>query len=114
MWVWWLGMANFGSVLGKAMFYTSIGLMVCLAVALIVRSGRWQTAVLLLLAVILAAGMPVSNDGKVHSPLLPEGTVGPGWAVYGALGDYLLLLTFTAPLWLLALWRIRRQRRATD
>jgi hypothetical protein len=57
--------------------------------------------------------MPVSYGGKVHSPLLPEKTIYPGWAVYGALGDYLLLLTFTAPLWLLALWRYRRQRRAT-
>jgi hypothetical protein len=112
MWVWWLGMGTVGGLLAKAMLYTSIGLMVCLAVALIVRSGRWQTAVLLLLAVMLAAGMPFTYDGKVHSPLLPEGTVYPGWAAYGALGDYLLLLTFTAPLWLLALWRLRRQRRA--
>lgn len=112
MWVWWLGMEPFGSLLGKAMLFTSIGLVVCLAVALIVRSGRWQTAVLLLLAVILAAGMPVSYGGKVHSPLLPERTVYPGWAVYEALGDYLLLVTITAPLWLLALWRYRRQRRA--
>jgi hypothetical protein len=114
MWVWWLGMETVGGLLGKAMLYTSIGLMVCLAVALIVRSGRWQTAVLLLLAVMLAAGMPFSYNGKVHSPLLPERTIYPGWAVYGALGDYLLLLTFTAPLWLLALWRIRRQRRAAS
>ncbi len=112
MWVWWLGMETAGGLLGKTMLYTSIGLMVCLAVALIVRSGRWQTAVLLLLAVILAAGMPFSYNGTVHSPLWPEDTVYPGWAAYGALGDYLLLLTFTAPLWLLALWRIRRQRRA--
>jgi hypothetical protein len=112
MWVWWLGMEPFGSLLGKAMLFTSIGLVVCLAVALIVRSGRWQTAVLLLLAVILAAGMPVSDNGKVYSPLMPERTVYPGWAVYEALGDYLLLLTITAPLWLLALWRYRRQRRA--
>jgi hypothetical protein len=113
MWTWWLGMDAFNGLLGKAMLFTSIGLVVCLAVALIVRSGRWQTAVLLLLAVILAAGMPVSYGGRVHSPLLPEKSVYPGWAVYGALGDYLLLLTFTAPLWLLALWRYRRQRRAT-
>jgi hypothetical protein len=66
-----------------------------------------------LLAVILAAGMPVSYGGKLHSPLLSERTIYPGWAAYGALGDYLLLLTFTAPLWLLAFWRYRRQRRAT-
>jgi hypothetical protein len=114
MWAWWLSMEAVGNLLVRAMFYTSIGLMVCLAVTLMVRSGRWQTAVLLLLAVMLAAGMPVSFNGKVYDPLLLKEVAHPARTSYGAFGETLLLLTLTLPFWLLAFWRLRRQRRVVN
>jgi hypothetical protein len=94
---WWLGAEPPIILLGQALTFTSIGLMVCLAVIAMLRSGRWQTAVLLLLAVELAAGMPVPAAGL--TPASPSITTNLG-----------LLLLFTAPLWLLALWRQARRQ----
>jgi hypothetical protein len=76
-----------------------------LAVGVILRLGRWQTALLLVLAVILAVGMPGSS-----------GAISPGALSLGDqsaelfsnrsndwLLNYLLLLVLTAPLWLLVI-----------
>ena len=96
--VWWLGGEAASGFLSQALTFTSIGLMVCMAVTAMLRSGRWQTAVLLILAVELAAGIPVPYAG-LAPPSPPAGLPNFGLENVG------LLLLFTAPLWLLALWR---------
>jgi len=101
--VWWLGGEAASGFLSQALTFTSIGLMVCMAVTAMLRSGRWQTAVLLILAVELAAGIPVPYAG-LAPPAPPANLPNLGVANIG------LLLLFTAPLWLLALWRQARGR----
>ena len=114
MWVWWVSMEGARGGAAESTLYISIGLLVALAVIAIVRVGRWQTAVWLILAVILAAGLPLSygttffKDLPVSSRQEPE-----GWnLVIGVISNYAAMLVFTAPLWLLALWRQVRQWKA--
>ena len=90
MWIWLAQRDNLSGSLEEAALYVSAGLMLSMAVVAIVRLGRWQTALLTLLAVILATGMP-DPIGKIHSE------------VDGSNTNYLLILILTAPLWLMAL-----------
>ena len=114
MWFWWVSLEGARGGAAENILYISIGLLVALAVIAIVRVGRWQTAVWLILAVILAAGLPLSynasffNNQPVSYRQEPE-----GWnLVLGVVGNYAAMLVFTAPLWLLALWRQVRQWKA--
>jgi hypothetical protein len=90
MWIWLTQQDSLSGSLSEAALYVSAGLMLSLAVIAIVRLGRWQTALLLILAVILATGMPVSI-GNSNSE------------VDGSNTNYLFVLILTAPLWLMAL-----------
>jgi len=90
MWIWLTQLDSLSGSLSEAALYVSAGLMLSLAVIAIVRLGRWQTALLLILAVILATGMPVSI-GNSNSE------------VDGSNTNYLFVLILTAPLWLMAL-----------
>lgn len=113
MWVWWLGMENRPGSAAEGLLFISLGLLVSLAVLVIVRVGRWQTAVWLILAVILAAGLPISYGNSIFTHAGPPYRV-PSNALNfanGVLVDYFVIFVFTAPLWLLALWRQSNRRR---
>ena len=112
MWVWWLGSNGSPALLSRAMHYASIGLMLFLAVIAIVRAGRWQTAVLLLMAVLLAVGIPLPSAGGYYPNLTSSLNTNPGVPSPGLTTNYWLLLFLTSPLWLLALWRQALQMRA--
>jgi hypothetical protein len=110
MWIWWIGLQGGMGLLSSTMLYTSIGFSVFIAVAATVRIGRWQTAVLLVLAVLLAIGQPgsamVATPGILSTPYMPA-PINPSG---GGMSHMILLLLLTAPLWLLAFWRhVRRQ-----
>jgi hypothetical protein len=90
MWIWLTQRDSLSGSLEEAALYVSAGLMLSIAVIAIVRLGRWQTALLLILAMILATGMPGSIGGSQS-----ETTNG--------LSNYLLVVILTAPLWLMAL-----------
>jgi hypothetical protein len=78
-----------------------------------VRLGRWQTALLLILAVILATGMPDSYGLPLSGNLARQNPAGPApWSgANGWMTSYTVMLLFTAPLWLMALWRQIQRRR---
>ena len=105
MWIWLERRESITGSLDQAALYVSISLMVMLAVAAIVRLGRWQTALLLILAVILAIGTPTSSSSSYPgSPILANQPEGNLWNGSGAsISNYLLMLVLTAPLWLMAL-----------
>jgi len=105
MWIWLERRESITGSLDQAALYVSISLMVMLAVAAIVRLGRWQTALLLILAVILAIGTPTSASSSYPgSPILANQPEGNLWNGSGAsISNYLLMLVLTAPLWLMAL-----------
>lgn len=90
MWVWLTQRDSLSGSLEEAALYVSAGLMLSLAVFAIVRLGRWQTALLLILAVILATGMP-GSIGSMQSE------------ANNGLSNYFLVIILTAPLWLMAL-----------
>lgn len=94
MWVWLSRMEGLPTSLDQAALFASAGLVLSLAVATIVRLGRWQTSLLILLAVILTAGAQLPPES------LPSAAGSGGW-----LANYASLLALTAPLWLLALAR---------
>lgn len=107
MWVWPALVTGAPNSLDAAALYVSISLMITAAVVAIIRLGRWQTALLLILAVVLAVGMPASSGipyaglPALEYQLDPAAWGGAdGWAA-----GYLFTLIFTAPLWLMALWR---------
>jgi len=114
MWVWRMSMESTGDQSVESVLYVSIGLLVALAVIAIVRVGRWQTAVWLILAVILAAGLPLSYGTSLFNKIpTTYGDDPDGWSLMiEVIGNYAAILVFTAPLWLLALWRQVRQWRA--
>lgn len=98
MWVWLAHLDGFPAALEPAATYFSIGLVITFAVIAIVRLGRWQTALLLLLLISLATGLP---DSYGVSP-----SASTGWSEAGGwLAGYVGILLLTAPLWLMALWR---------
>jgi hypothetical protein len=105
MWIWLARREGITGSLEEAALYVSISLMVMLAVAAIVRLGRWQTALLLMLAVILAIGMPGSSSSPYPAELALA--IQPDTGFWNGNGDwlssYLLMLVLTAPLWLMAL-----------
>jgi hypothetical protein len=105
MWIWLARREVITGSLEEAALYVSISLMVMLAVAAIVRLGRWQTALLLILAMILAIGMPGSSSSPYPGELtLSNQPDGNFWNGNGdSLSSYLLMLVLTAPLWLMAL-----------
>ena len=105
MWVWLARRESLPNSLEEAALYVSISLILMLAVGIIVRLGRWQTALLLMLAVILAVGMPGSTSDLYPGGLaLMDQSKANFWnGTGGWLSSYLLLLVLTAPLWLLAL-----------
>ena len=94
MWIWLARLEGLPGSLEEAALFLSAGMMLSIAVAAIVRLGRWQSALLILLAVILTAG------GQLPSESLPSATGSEGW-----LANYTSILALTAPLWLLALAR---------
>jgi hypothetical protein len=110
MWVWWMGMPATDGILGKAMLFSSIGLSVFLVVAAIVRIGRWQTAVLMVLAVLLAVGLPTTTAANIPGSPLASYLAGPGAIENMGATQLLFLLFLTAPLWLLAIWRLTQQQ----
>jgi hypothetical protein len=112
MWVWWLSSTGSPALLSRAMHYASIGLMLFLAVIAIVRAGRWQTAVLLLLAVLLAVGIPLPAADGYYPNLTSSLNANPGAPSPVTTTNYWLLLFLTSPLWLLALWRQALQEHA--
>lgn len=121
MWIWLARRESIPSSLEEAALYVSISLMLLLAVVMIVRIGRWQTALLLILAVILAIGMPsTSSNLYPESIALVNQPDGNFWNGNGdSLSSYLLMFVLTAPLWLMALAKhgqaIRQvQRRKLD
>ena len=105
MWIWLVRRESITGSLDEAALYVSISLMLMLAVAAIVRLGRWQTALLLVLAVILAIGTPTSSSSPYPGgPTLANQTAGNLWnGSSDPLSSYLLLLILTAPLWLMVL-----------
>lgn len=114
MWLWWRAIPATDGILGKAMLFTSIGLSVFLVVAAVVRIGRWQTAVLMLLAVLLAVGLPAApganlEDASTLLVYLGRSNNAPGQGM----SQFFILLLLTAPLWALAVWGYanRRQQR---
>jgi hypothetical protein len=103
MWVWLARLDGPPASLELAALYLSLSLVIAFAVVAIMRLGRWQTALLLLLLVILATGMPDSN-----------GVLQPGQTAWSGAGNwmagYVGMLVLTAPLWLMALWRQVQRR----
>jgi hypothetical protein len=112
MWIW-------PSVLGKspvsleaAALFLSVSLILTVAVVAIIRLGRWQTTLLIILALTLVTSMPVSLGPtslrgiglENQSPPAPWGGA-DGWMV-----SYTFILILTAPLWLMALWRQAQRR----
>ena len=114
MWFWLARGQTLASSTEGAALYVSLGLMLTLAVVAIARLGRWQTALLLLLALILATGMPESFTGRgLESAYLPEQPDPAAWAgIAGWMASYTVTLVFTAPLWLVTLMRQLQRRRA--
>jgi hypothetical protein len=87
--------------------------MLSVAVVVIVRLGRWQTALLIILAIILATSMPASRGTPYSGSLALEYQPDPApWReANGWMASYTFTLIFTAPLWLMALWRHAQRRR---
>jgi hypothetical protein len=114
MWIWLASVDGLHRSLELAALFVSIGLMLSLAVVAIVRLGRWQTALLLILAVILAAGMPDSYGAHYSGSLVLGSQADPAaWSeVGGWMRSYIAIFLFTAPLWLMALCRQVQRRRA--
>lgn len=114
MWI-WPSLSGKGSVtLEAAALYFSVSLMLSASVVAIMRLGRWQTALLLILALILATskpaslGVPYSGSLALEYQLNPAPWSGPnGW-----MAGYTFALLFTAPLWLMAFWRHALRRRS--
>jgi hypothetical protein len=113
MWIWLSYFDGLPGSLDAAALYLSVSLLLSLAVVIIARRGRWQTALLLLLAVILATSMPVSSASPFPGGSLGHDDPTPWSGSGGWLASYLLMFFFTAPLWLVAVWRQYQRRRAT-
>jgi hypothetical protein len=111
MFVWWTAMDGIRG--DESLVYYAIGALVSLVVVVIVRVGRWQTAVWLMLAVILAAGLPVSYGTTFFSnmPYPYQPNPAPWTVARGVLIDYMVMAVFTAPLWMVAFWRVARRAR---
>jgi hypothetical protein len=114
VWIWPSLSGSTSVPLEAAALYFSVSLMLSAAVVAILRLGRWQTALLLLLVVILATstpaslGVPYSGSLALEYQLDPAPWSGPnGW-----MAGYTFALLFTAPLWLMALWRHAQSRRS--
>jgi hypothetical protein len=103
MWLWLARLDGPPASLDLAALYLSISLVISVVVVVIVRLGRWQTALLLILLLILATGTPELHGFSGYSQPIESG-VG-GW-----MASYAGLLVFTAPLWLMALWRQYQRR----
>jgi hypothetical protein len=104
MWVWRMGISGSYEILPRALLFCSIGLMVLLTVVVIVRTGRWQTAMLLMLAMLFAVGPTITSIEIDSYKLFSEYNLvsdPPPFALY----NILLLIVLTTPLWLLAVWR---------
>ena len=113
MWIWPSLSSSASVTLEAVALYFSVSLMLSAAVVAILRLGRWQTALLLILAVILATskpaslGVPYTGSLPLQYQLDPAPWSGPnGW-----MAGYTFALLFTAPLWLMALWRHAQSRR---
>jgi hypothetical protein len=114
MWIWPLLNGKTPVLIEVAACYVSVSLILMAAVIAIMRLGRWQTALLLLLVVILVTSMPASWGIPYSASLAldaqpdPAPWSGPnGWMV-----SYTITLILTAPLWLMALWRHGQRRQA--
>jgi hypothetical protein len=103
MWVWLARLEGPPDTLGPAASYLSLSLIITFAAIAIQRLGRWQTALLLLLLVVLATGMPDSYGSSF------AGSADLGQAA-GWMAGYLGMLVLAAPLWLMALWRQVQRR----
>jgi hypothetical protein len=101
MWIWLAQRENLLGSIEEAALYVSAGLMLSLAVIAIVRLGRWQTAFLLILAVILASGIPSYSNAEVILVNQADANSLNGTGNWAA--TYLFMLVLTAPLWLLVL-----------
>jgi hypothetical protein len=114
MWIWPSLVSSAPVSLDAAALYMSISLMLSVAVVVIVRLGRWQTALLIILAVILATSTPASRGAPYSGSLALEYQPDPApWSgANGWMASYTLTLIFTAPLWLMAFWRHTQRRRA--
>ncbi len=114
MWLWPSLIGQTPVSLEAASLCLSISLILTAAVIAIVRLGRWQTALLILLALILSTGMPFSlNPSFPRSPGLDSQAAPAPW--YGADGwlvGYVFVLILTAPLWLMAFWHQTQRRQA--
>lgn len=112
LWIWLERAGDLPDTLDAAALYLSISMIVTTGMAAIVRLGRWQTAVLILMAVLLASGLPDSygrfQTGAIGWHHLPGPA--PWYGPEGWMAGYTLVVVFTAPLWLLALWKQIQQR----
>lgn len=106
MWLWWTSIPATEGILAKAMLFASIGVSVFVAVAAVVRIGRWQTAALMLLAVLLAVGLPAAPGAGVEGASALLVYLGrPSNAPDLGISQFFILFLLTAPLWMLAVWR---------
>jgi hypothetical protein len=112
MWLWYLGLDGVRGVVPEAVLYIIAGLLMALAVGTVVRRGSWLPGVWFLLAVILAVSLAVSYGEVYHSnvpaPYAAEPTVAN--FLLSLIGMVIFCVAFTAPLWLLFLWRWGRRR----
>jgi hypothetical protein len=104
MWVWRMGISSSYEILPRAMLFSSIGLMVLLTVIVIVRTGRWQTAMLLMLALVFAVGPTITSAEIDSYKLLSEYNLVSDSPPHAS-ENILLLIVLSTPLWLLAVWR---------
>jgi hypothetical protein len=110
MWIWPSLTGSPSLSLEATAGYLSISLMISVTVVAIMRLGRWQTALLLILAVILATGMPASLNAS-YSGNLEYQTDPAAWrGSNGWMAGYLLTLVLTAPLWLMVFLRHAQRR----
>ncbi len=114
MWIWPSLSGKASLTLETAALYFSVSLMLSLSVVAIMRLGRWQTALLLILALILATSKPASLGAAYSGSLDLAYQLNPApWSgPHGWMAGYTFALLFTAPLWLMALWRHAQRQRS--
>lgn len=113
IWIWLARVGYPPGTLDSAALFLSISLLVTGTAFAIVRLGRWQTALLLILVVILATGMPDSYGShySIEFAMQPQSDSVSWSRANGWMTNYTLMLVFTAPLWLMAVWRQAGRRR---
>lgn len=112
MFLWTLSLDGVNRTYPEEYAYLAAGLLVCIAITLAVRRGSLKLTLGLMAGVLLILGLGISY-GLVYrssSPLPAQPTIGR--LLVSTSGNYIGLLIFSTPVWIILLWRYFRRRKA--